>query len=304
MPSSDEIPLINVNESLQSYYASLESRIGYRLMLGGTRHFGYYERDTYWPFPINGALRAMEDHLFNTLGLTQGAQVLDAGCGVAHVAIHMAEKGLFVQGIDVIDHHIVKAQRNIEAQGLKAAVKVRKIDYHHLDAFSAASFDGIYTMETFVHATDPEGVLQEFLRVLKPGGRIALYEYDHRDLSTVSKDLRISMDKVNEYAAMPTNTRFDEGVLETMLKEAGFEDIMLEDLSVNIRPMLRLFFIIAIIPYLFIRLLGLEAWFVNTVAGVQGYRGRYIWRYVAVSARKPIGGKGNINLGRDRKQRE
>lgn len=268
MPSSDQEPLINFNQSLQSYYTSLESRIGYQLMLGGTRHFGYYESDTYWPFPINGALRAMEDHLFNTLELKQGTQVLDAGCGVAHVAIHMAEKGLLVQGIDVVDHHIMKAERNIEAQGLNAAVKVRKMDYHHLDAFAAASFDGVYTMETFVHATDPEGVLQEFLRVLKPGGKIALYEYDHRDMSTVSKNLRNSMDKINQYAAMPTNTRFDEGVLERMLEEAGFADIVVEDLSLNIRPMLRLFFVIAIIPYLFVTLFGLEAWFVNTVAGV------------------------------------
>jgi sterol 24-C-methyltransferase len=241
----------------------------------------------------------MENHLFDTLGLKDGAQVLDAGCGVAHVAIHMAEKGLRVQGIDIIDRHILKAKRNIEAQGMQDAVTVRKMDYHHLDAFAAASFDGIYTMETFVHATDPERVLREFLRVLRPGGKIALYEYDHRDLSTVSKGLRNSMNKVNEYAAMPTNTRFDEGVLEKMLEEAGFEDVKLEDLSVHIRPMLRLFYFIAIIPYLPITLFGLEAWFVNTVAGVQGYRGRHIWRYVAVSAKKPVGGKRNAKAGLD-----
>lgn len=35
-------PLINDNPELQSYYQSLESRIGYRLVLGGTRHFGYW----------------------------------------------------------------------------------------------------------------------------------------------------------------------------------------------------------------------------------------------------------------------
>jgi len=38
-----------------------------------------------------------------------------------------------------------------------------------------------------------------------------------------------------------------------------------------------------------VRVLGLERYFVNTVAGVEGWRGRGRWRYVAVTARKPEG---------------
>lgn len=37
---------INDNPELQSYYQSPESRIGYRLVLGGTRHFGYWDKET------------------------------------------------------------------------------------------------------------------------------------------------------------------------------------------------------------------------------------------------------------------
>jgi len=287
MSTSNQQSQINTNESLQTYYNSLESRIGYWLMLGGTRHFGYYKRDTYWPFPIHRSLRAMEDHLFNALGLPQGAQVLDAGCGVAHVAIHMGKKGLRVQGIDIVNYHLKQAEQNIKAQGLSEAISVCKMDYHHLDALCPSFFDGIYTMETFVNSTDPKAALQEFLRVLKPGGSIALFEYDHKAMSSVSQKLQNHMANVNKHSAMPSNAQFEEGVLERMLAEAGFEDIVLEDLSLNIRPMVRLFFILAIIPYLFVALLGLESRFINTVAAVQGYRGRDIWRYVAISARKP-----------------
>lgn len=110
--SSDPKSQINNNPALQRYYHSFESRIGYKLFLGDTRHFGYYLPGTYWPFPIDGALRAMEDHLFHSLKLNIGAEVLDAGCGVGHVAIRFAQKGLRVQGIDVVDHHIQKAQRS------------------------------------------------------------------------------------------------------------------------------------------------------------------------------------------------
>lgn len=284
-----QAPLINDNPLLQSYYYSLESRIGYRLVLGGTRHFGYWDRDTYWPFPMTKALRRMEDKLVEILGLPRGAQVLDAGCGVGHVALHLAEKHqLRVTGIDVIDHHIVKARRNIERSALpNGQVTVQKMDYHHLKSFHDASFDGVYTMETFVHATDPESVLAGFYRLLRPGGRVALFEYDHNLLANEPDDMAKSMRQINHYAAMPTNQISDVGVFKGMLEDTGFEEVVVRDYSDNIRPMTRTFFLLAIIPYYIIKLFRLERFFINTIAGVNTYLGHGRWRYVAITATKP-----------------
>jgi sterol 24-C-methyltransferase len=282
--------VIDDNPQLQGYYYSLESRIGYRLLLGGTRHFGYWERDTYWPFPISRFLRAMEDRLAEVLDLPKGSRVLDAGCGVGHVALHLAkEYGLEVNGIDVIDHHIAKAQRNIASSGLpEGTVTVQKMDYHHLEPLNSGSFDGAYTMETFVHATNPEAVLAGFFRVLRPGGRLALFEYDYEFTDEAPKIMGLSMRKINHYAAMPTHERSRPGVFKQMLEDAGFEDVVVRDYSENIRPMTRLFFLIAVVPYLFITLFRLERYFINTVAGVGGYMGGgQFWRYIAISARKP-----------------
>lgn len=89
------------------------------------RHFGYYGSDTYWPFPIDRALRAMEDHLFDTLGVPNDAQVLDAGCGDGYVAIHLAKRGLRIQGLDVVDRHLKRAQWKIKAAGLENTITVR-----------------------------------------------------------------------------------------------------------------------------------------------------------------------------------
>jgi sterol 24-C-methyltransferase len=281
-------PLINDNPALQSYYESLESRIGYRLILGGTRHFGYYDKDTRWPFPIGRSLRRMERKLLETLALPAGSRVLDAGCGVGHVAIYMAKHGLNVTGIDVVDRHIARASRNIKRAGLESRVAVQKMDYHHLDAIEDASKEGIYTMETFVHATDPAAVLAGFFRILRPGGRIALFEYDHDfDDESTPRDLAHSMRQVNNYAAMPTNDKSARGYFRKLLEEAGFQDVVVHDLTENVKPMLRLFFYIAIVPYYIISLLGLEKYFVNTVAGARGYIGIKYWRYIAVSATKP-----------------
>ncbi|KAH9895396.1 S-adenosyl-L-methionine-dependent methyltransferase [Xylariomycetidae sp. FL2044] len=287
--SADTEPKINPNPQLQSYYFSLESRIGYRFVLGGTRHFGYWDHDTYWPFPLSKGLRAMEDKLADALALPPGSRVLDAGCGVGHVALHMAQKrGLRVECIDVVDHHVVKARRNVERAGLPSGtIRVRKMDYHHLESFEDQSLDGLYTMETFVHATEPEAVLRGFYRILRPGGHIAMFEYDHNLLEDSPQNLAVSMQKVNKYAAMPTNARSHPGAFKQMLEDAGFEDVVVRDYSYNILPLTRVFFLLGIVPYLFIRLLGLERYFINVVAGVDMHRGYGHWGYVAISARKP-----------------
>ncbi|KAL1846521.1 hypothetical protein Plec18170_009100 [Paecilomyces lecythidis] len=230
----------------------------------------------------------MEDKLAASLNLPSGAYVLDAGCGVGHVAIHLATQyGFKVQGIDVIEHHLEKARHNIAQKKLRNQVEVRKMDYHHLESFSNETFDGIYTMETFVHATNPEAVLRGFHRLLRPGGHLSMFEYDHSMIDDSTEKMAQSMRKINEIAAMPTNDRSHPGVFQKMLEDAGFTDIVIRDYSDNIRPMTRLFFIIAYIPFLIVTFLGLERYFINTVAGVQSFRGHGHWRYVAISATKP-----------------
>ncbi|KAI0441015.1 S-adenosyl-L-methionine-dependent methyltransferase [Xylaria telfairii] len=288
---NDTEPLINSNPKLQTYYHSLESRIGYRLLLGGTRHFGYYEEDTYWPFPLTTGLRKMEDKLAEALALPPGSQVLDAGCGVGHVALRMAQVyKLRVEAIDVVDHHVYKASRNFERAALPPGrLRARKMDYHNLESLSSESFDGVYTMETFVHATDPKAVLRGFYRMLRPGGRLVQFEYDHNTREDSPQDMIRSMDQVNDYAAMPTNAISHPGVFKGMLEEAGFEDVVVRDYSKNIIPMTRVFYLLAWIPFLFVRLFGLERWFINTVAGVEAYRGQGHWHYLAISANKPGG---------------
>ena len=278
---------INNNTALQNYYHTLESRIGYRLVLGGTRHFGYYKPDTKWPFPIDKALRAMEDHLIKTLNLLRGSKILDAGCGIGHVSIHLAEAGYQMQGIDVVDHHIHKARRNVTLRNLDGAVKIDKADYHNLTVFGDDSFDGVFTMETFVHATDPRKAASELYRVLQPGGSLALYEYDHVHTSNLAEESARSMIVINKYAAMPAYDTFSPGVLESILHDVGFEDVVVQDLSDNVLPMLRMFYVLAFIPYWVVRVLGVKTWFINTVAGFEGYKYRDSARYVVVSARKP-----------------
>lgn len=57
------------------------------------------------------------------------------------------------------------------------------------------------------------------------------------------------------------------------------------------RPMLRLLYWLALVPYYVVTGLRLERYFVNTVAGMGGggLAGQAHWKYMSVSARKPGG---------------
>ncbi|MCJ1371529.1 hypothetical protein MMC20_002747 [Loxospora ochrophaea] len=281
------------NPSLHKYYAVLKSRLGYRFFLGGARHRGYYSPGTKWPFPITHALKRMEDHLFHSLELQPPARVLDAGCGAGRVAVRLASHGLKVSDIDVVDNHVRWARQEIRACGLESMVDVRLMDYHRLDGFADESFDAVYTMETLVHAIDPEKALGQFFRVMKPGASIALHEYDHPDFDVVAKDmpkeLRRSIEQVNRRAAMPSNERLLQGDWKRLLEDQGFRDVVVQDLSENIMPLMRLFYLLARVPYFFICLLGLKARFVNTQAAISSFRSLQmgLGRYVAVTAKKP-----------------
>ncbi|KIW90521.1 uncharacterized protein Z519_09168 [Cladophialophora bantiana CBS 173.52] len=271
--------------TVSDYYHSLESRSGYRLILGGTRHFGYYKEGTLWPFPIGAALRRMEERLYLTLGLKDNSLALDAGTGNGDVAIFMAKNGLRIKAIDLLDMHVHWARKNVMHKHLGGQIEVSSGNYEKLD-FDNDTFDGAYTMETLVHAGDPDQAMREFYRVLKPGGVVTHVEYEHdMDNNPVG---RSAMRRINAYAHMPAFDQFPLGTIQKKLENVGFQDVEVQDLSKNVAPMMRFFFLLAYIPYLIIKLFGMEAYFVNAMAGVELWRHSEDVRLLMVKARKPL----------------
>ncbi|KAF1956463.1 S-adenosyl-L-methionine-dependent methyltransferase [Byssothecium circinans] len=264
--------------SVEAYFGSLESRLGYWLLLGNTRHCGLYAKGQLSPFPISTAQRAMEEKIYTGLGLKPGARVLDAGAGSGYVAMTMAKHGLNVQAIDITPHHLADARKNVQKYGLQDKISVDYGNYHDLSAFPDASFDGIYTMEAFVHADDPIKVLNNFKRLLKPGGVLVLHEAGVKHNSERLQNLlRLSH---------CPNT-LQEGGYEELLQKTGFKDMTLEDLTEEVLPMWRLFGILGYVPYQIFKLLGIQDRFINVMAGVEVWLNWGDQRYISVRAVKP-----------------
>jgi ubiquinone/menaquinone biosynthesis C-methylase UbiE len=220
----------------------------------------------------------MEEKLFARLDLQPGANVLDAGAGSGYVAMFMARKGLNVQAVDITPLHVEDAKKNVKANGLEDKVSIKLDDYHSLTSFADKSFDGIYTMETFVHADDPSKVLHNFYRLLKPGGVLVLHEADF------SRDSKILQDVLRLSHCQNT---IKQGGYEKLLKEAGFKDFSLEDLSDNVLPMWRLFGTIGYVPYQIFKLLGIQERFANVMAGVETWLNWKDGRYISVRVVRP-----------------
>ncbi|KAF5663830.1 methyltransferase type 11 [Fusarium heterosporum] len=278
------------NQKLRNYYESWDSRLVYQVIMGGTQHFGYWDKDTYWPFPLTPQLRRMEEKLFEIIDLPEGSQILDAGCGVGHVTRYFAQSGMRMLGIDVIDWQIEEARSVASKANISNQMRIEKMDYHHLDPIDDASLDGVYTMQSISHAYDPRRAIGEFFRVTRPGGRIAMVEVE-RKVSNAhdnpNERLTQVMKMVNEYTVMPTNEAAHLDYFKDLLEEAGYVDVEVRDWQPNIMPIIRLFYVLVAIPYHLLSSFGIEKKFINMICAASAFLGRDRWRFVAITATKP-----------------
>lgn len=274
-------------KNVKAYYNTRESKLGYILFLRGAKHFGFYEKGDKMN-QVSKALRKMERKIGEALNLPAKSKVLDAGSGMGAVSRNLA--GWFhynITGIDILDFNLSKAREEAKKpENASLSLEYLEMDYHKL-SFNDASFDGVYTTETFVHASDPQKVLKEFYRVLKPGGKLVQLEYSHDPYKTMTATERQSFAFVNKYAAMPAFDLFEHGVHEKLIEDTGFKLISSTNHMKNIEPMLRWFMLNAWLPVKVIRLLKREEHFVNAISAVDFWKLRHKIHVKIIVAEKP-----------------
>ncbi|HTK50177.1 MAG TPA: class I SAM-dependent methyltransferase [Gemmatimonadaceae bacterium] len=97
--------------------------------------------------------------------------VLDVACGTGNLTIPAARTGAAVTGVDIAPNLIAQARARAAAEGL--SVRLDTGDAERL-RYGDAAFDVAMSMFGVMFAPRPERAAAELLRVVRPGGRIAL----------------------------------------------------------------------------------------------------------------------------------
>lgn len=114
-----------------------------------------------------------------------GGHVLNAGCGAGSFSLTLLDAGYRVTSVDASERFVEHLAGELERRR-RADSPVEVADLHAL-RFADASFDGIVSGEVLEHLTDDHAAVRELVRVLRPGGVLAVsvpanpWRYDWTD---------------------------------------------------------------------------------------------------------------------------
>ncbi len=119
------------------------------------------------------------DRVLDNARLAPGMQLLDVGAGdglVGFRAIRRIGSTLRVQMTDISGRMLRHAERRAAELGVRGQCRFLRCGAHRLEGIVDGTVDVVTTRAVLAYVADKELVLGEFLRVLKPGGRISLAE--------------------------------------------------------------------------------------------------------------------------------
>jgi demethylmenaquinone methyltransferase / 2-methoxy-6-polyprenyl-1,4-benzoquinol methylase len=104
--------------------------------------------------------------------------VLDVACGTAAVSLELARRAprRHVTGIDQSPEMLATGRARVERAGLAGRIELREGRAERLP-YSDGEFDALTFTYLLRYVDDPEATLRELVRVVRPGGTIAMLEF-------------------------------------------------------------------------------------------------------------------------------
>jgi ubiquinone/menaquinone biosynthesis C-methylase UbiE len=213
------------------------------------RHGGDPEAQQAWL----EALYPVRDQVLRNAKITEGEVVLDVGTGDGLIAFQaLAQVGERGQVIfsdisqDLLDH----CQSLAHQLGMLERCRFLQAAAEDLAALADASIDVVTTRSVLIYVTAKPQAFREFYRVLKPNGRLSIFEpinrfsyfeptplfwgHDVTPIRDLAQKVNAVYDRIHPLESDPL-MNFDERDLLTFTEQVGFAEIQLE-LQVKILP--------------------------------------------------------------------
>jgi SAM-dependent methyltransferase len=140
---------------------------------------------------LAATMRSSGEELVRSLGISEGLDVLDLGCGDGTTAVPAAQLGARVLGVDIASNLVAAGNERAEELGL-SNLSFQEGDASDLNELDDAQFDLVISIFGAMFAPKPFDVAAEMVRVTKPGGQIVMGNWIPNDPTLVAQILKIS----------------------------------------------------------------------------------------------------------------
>jgi arsenite methyltransferase len=160
------------------------------------------------------------------LAAAPGERIVDVGCGpgffCAELAEEVGESG-FVLGLDTSPAMLGLAADRCAG---RANVELREADAGSLPA-EDGSFDAALSVQVLEYVPDATASLSEMRRILRPGGRIVVWDVDWATISIHSEDAALTERVLSGWDEHLTHRSLPR-TLASRMRAAGFENVAME----------------------------------------------------------------------------
>ncbi len=122
-------------------------------------------------------LEEFVDRILDNCQLKKGQEILDVGIGTGLISLSISKRlagKCKILGIDITDAMLAKAKNNIKMESLDHVISLKKASAENLP-LKNSFYDLVVCVFTIRH-THIERALREFMRVLKPKGRVVIVD--------------------------------------------------------------------------------------------------------------------------------
>jgi phosphatidylethanolamine/phosphatidyl-N-methylethanolamine N-methyltransferase len=120
----------------------------------------------------------------------RGGSLLEVGVGTG-MSLDLYGRDVRVTGIDASPEMLAKAEDRVREKGLTNVTALRGMDARRMD-FADASFDQVVALHIMSVVPEPERVMAEMARVVKPGGSVFVVNHFAREGGVFSALERIA----------------------------------------------------------------------------------------------------------------